>query len=81
MNQNNQIPIPRLTEIGVKSFLKHILKNCNDFRINYFNIVFNFSLLFIFFIILGIVLIIKYKGKLTPEEQEEKNMETKTYIL
>jgi hypothetical protein len=27
------------------------------------------------------VLIIKYKGKLTPEEQEEKNMETKTYIL
>ncbi len=81
MNQLNQIPIPRLTEIGVKSFLKQILKNCNDFRINYFNIVFNFLLLFVFFIILGIVLIIKYKGKLTPEEQEEKNMETKTYIL
>ena len=57
------------------------IPNCNDFRINYFNIVFNFSLLFIFFIILCIVLIVKYKGKLTPEEQEEKNMETKTYIL
>ncbi len=81
MNQSNQIPTPRLTEIGVKSFLKQILKNCNDFRINYFNIVFNFSLLFIFIVIVGIVLIVKYKGKLTPEEQEEKNNETKTYIL
>ena len=34
-----------------------------------------------FFIILGILLLYKYKGKLTPEEIEEKELEKKKFIL
>ena len=34
-----------------------------------------------FFIILGILLLYKYKGKLTPEEIEQKETQKKQYIL
>jgi hypothetical protein len=42
---------------------------------------FNIGITVLFFIILGILLIYKYKGKLTPQEIEEKEMEKKRYIL
>jgi hypothetical protein len=34
-----------------------------------------------FFIILGILLMYKYKGKLTPQEKEEKEKEKQQYVL
>jgi hypothetical protein len=34
-----------------------------------------------FLMILGSILFIKYKGKLTPAEKEEKNQEKQRYIL
>jgi hypothetical protein len=41
----------------------------------------NIGLLIFFIIILGIVLLMKYKGKLTPEEIKQKEIEKKKYIL
>jgi hypothetical protein len=38
-------------------------------------------LLVLFFLILGILLLYKYKGKLTPEEIEQKESIKKQYIL
>ena len=38
-------------------------------------------MLLCFIIILGIILLIKYKGKLTPEEIKQKELEKKKYIL
>jgi len=72
---------PILIEPGVKSFLNETLKQCQEFKNNYYNIVFNISLFVGFFIILGVLLIIKYKGKLTPSEKEMKNREKQQYIL
>lgn len=72
---------PRLIEPGMKYFMKESLKNCNNFRNNYNNYVINITLLFIFLAILGIFLFIRYKGKLTPLEQENKINNQKTYIL
>lgn len=72
---------PILTEPGVKYFLNESLKQCHVFKEKYNNILFNIGLTILFFIILGILLLYKYKGKLTPEEIEEKETEKKRYIL
>jgi hypothetical protein len=42
---------------------------------------FNIGLTIGFFIILAILLLYKYKGKLTPEEIEQKETQKKQYIL
>ena len=72
---------PMLTEPGVKYFINETLKQCHQFKEKYHNINFNIGLLVVFFLILGILLLYKYKGKLTPEEIEEKELQKKQYIL
>ena len=72
---------PRLIEPGMKYFIKESLKNCNNFRNNYNNYVINLILFFVFLLILGMFLYIRYKGKLTPLEKENKLNEQKYYIL
>ena len=72
---------PALIEPGVKYFLNETLKQCHSYRIKYNNIILNISLAIGFFILLGSILLFKYKGKLTPLEKEIKNREKKEYIL
>jgi hypothetical protein len=72
---------PSLIEPGMKYFLKETLKQCHVFRETYYNTVFNSGLLILFFVILGLILLYKYKGKLTPKEIEMKNREKQQYIL
>jgi hypothetical protein len=72
---------PMLTEPGVKYFINETLKQCHQFKEKYHNLNLNIGLLVVFFIILGILLLYKYKGKLTPEEIEEKELQKKQYIL
>jgi hypothetical protein len=72
---------PTLIEPSIKNILNSTLKKCHTFRENYYNIVLNFSLGIGFFIILGLILLYKYKGKLTPKELEQKNREKHQYIL
>ncbi len=78
---NNEIAKPVLIEPGVKYFLNETLKQCHMIRIKYYNFVFNIGLAIVFFVILGILLFYKYKGKLTPEEKEYKEQEKQQYIL
>lgn len=72
---------PMLTEPGVKYFINETLKQCHRFKETHKNIIFNIALLICFFIVLGIILLFKYKGKLTPEEMEDKERIKKQYIL
>ena len=74
-------PKPKLTEPGVTYFLNETLKQCHNIKEVYYNNIFNSILLFGFFIILGILLLYKYKGKLTTDEIEQKELEKKKYIL
>ena len=76
-----KISRPMLTEPGVKYFINETLKQCHKFKEQYQNMIFNIGLLFLFFIVLGILLLYKYKGKLTPEEIEQKETIKKQYIL
>lgn len=72
---------PMLTEPGTKYFINETLKQCHKFKENHQNIVFNISLSVMFFVVLGILLLYKYKGKLTLEEIEQNESNKKTYIL
>ena len=74
-------PKPALTEPGVKYFLHQTLKQCHVVREKFHNTVFNIGLFLGFLIILGLILLYKYKGKLTPVEIERKNKEKQQYIL
>jgi hypothetical protein len=72
---------PILTEPGVKYFIGETLKQCHQFKEKYKNTIINIYLFIGFCIVLGIILIYKYKGKLTPEEMKEKELQKKYYIL
>ena len=80
-NQGWTSPKPCLTEPGVRYFLNQTLKQCHIIKNNLHNTIFNIGLLIAFFIILGLILLYKYKGKLTPVELERKNKEKQQYIL
>jgi hypothetical protein len=72
---------PMLTEPGVKYFINETLKQCRQFKENHQHIIFNICLLVMFFIILGVFLFYKYKGKLSEEEIKQKELLKKQYIL
>jgi hypothetical protein len=72
---------PTLTEPGVKYFLHQTLKQCHIIKDKFYNSVFNIGLFIAFLIVLGLILLYKYKGRLTPVEIEKKNKEKQQYIL
>jgi hypothetical protein len=72
---------PILTEPGVTYFLNEALKQSHIIRDKFNNTVFNIGMLILFFIILGSMLLYKYKGKLNPVEIAKRNKEKKYYIL
>ena len=71
-NQRWASPKPTLTEPGVKYFLNHALKQSHIIRENFHNTIFNVGMFIFFLLILGGILIYKYKGKLTPVEIAKK---------
>ena len=81
MNMNMDIAKPMLTEPGVKYFLNQTLKQCHVIKEKFHNKIVNVGLLFGFLLILGIIIVYKYKGRLTPVEIEKKNKEKQQYIL
>lgn len=72
---------PKLTEPGIKYFLDQSLKQCHKTRTTYYNYLFNIGLLLAFLLLFSLLLLYKYKGKLTPEEQKQRNYEKYKYIL
>lgn len=72
---------PTLTEPGTKYFLSQTLKQCHVIRNNFHNIIFNVGLLLFFLLVLGSILLYKYKGRLSPVEKQRKNVEQQQYIL
>lgn len=72
---------PILVEPGVKYFIGGTLQQCRIIKDKYYNTIFNIGLFATFFLILGVILFIKYKGKLTPYEKEIKTRKEQEYIL
>ena len=72
---------PKLTEPGIKYFLNQSLKQCHKTKVSYYNNVMNIGLLMGFLIIFSLMLLYKYKGKLSPEDKKKKDYEKYKYIL
>jgi hypothetical protein len=81
MNFDSNAEMPVLVEPGVKFFIKETLKQCRDFKNRLNNHIFNFVLVLLFAGFLGGILVYKYKGKLTPTEKRNKDVEKQQYIL
>ena len=81
MPLDSDISKPLLIEPGVKYFLNETLKQCHGFKEKHRNMLFNVGVFTALCIVLGIVLLIKYKGKPTQPELEQKELEKKQYIL
>jgi len=72
---------PSLVEPGAKYFLRETLKNCNIYREKYKNHMFNVGMLVAFGVVVALILLYKYKGRLTDHEMAAKDREKKQYIL
>ena len=72
---------PLLVEPGVKQFLHETLKQCREYKTKYYNIMFNVGVFLALTIILALILLYKYKGKLTPSEKLRREQEKQQYIL
>ena len=72
---------PLLVEPGIKYFLHETLKKCKEYKEQYNNYLYNVGLFIFFMLILGAILLYKYRGKLSNEEMQQKDREKKQYIL
>lgn len=72
---------PSLIEPGVIYFLSNTLNRCKEYKNIYYNTLFNILLGFGFCVILGMMLLYKYKGKASPSELARKEREKQQYIL
>ena len=70
-----------LVEPGVKYFLRESLKQCNEIKQKYYNFYFNVGAFLFIIVLVGGILWIKYKGKMTPIEKAMKMNKDKMYIL
>jgi len=72
---------PLLIEKGTKYFLRETLRNCNKKRTVYYNNITNLGLLLGFLLILGGIMIYKYKTRPNKEAKKKKEKLKQTYIL
>jgi hypothetical protein len=72
---------PKLVDNGVKYFLKEVLKNCHKYKQNNINTFYNITMFIFFILILGIILIMRYKGNSMSKKYYEKSMKDKEYIM
>ena len=79
MNSLDSKPI--LIEPGMKYFMRETLKKCKTNKFEHYSKMFNIIGFISFILILGIFLVVRYKGKLTPIEKQYKLNEQRHYIL
>lgn len=71
----------QLVEPGVTYFYNRTLQKCHQFKESNYNIYYNFLILLGIVIIVGSLLYIRYKGKLSPIEQKMKQTKKHEYIM
>ena len=72
---------PKLVDPTFKFIVRKSLQACNKVKNKYINTVFNCSVFAGLVLLIGFVLYIKYKGKLTPKQIQEKKEKDKVFIF
>ena len=81
MNFIRDVEKPRLIEPGIQYFLGATLHKCHVLKEKYNNILMNGTIFAIFALIISAILYFSYKGKLTPEERQQRENEKYQYIV
>lgn len=71
---------PKLVEKNVQYFLKAILNNSKNIKLNTFNKYYNISMFLLFITIVSTVLFVKYKKTNNLQLKAEKNIKNQEYI-
>ena len=72
---------PSLIEFNTKYYIRNSLKEVREFKDKYITIFVNILLLLLFILLVGGLLLYKYKGKLTPQEKQVKERKKKEYLF
>lgn len=70
-----------LTEPGIKNLFLQNLNECKVTKLNYNTRCLNTVLFVGFFVCLGVLLYVKYKGRLSKEEKDSRKERDRIYIL
>lgn len=71
----------QLVEPGVSYFYNKTLQKCHHLKETHYNIYYNTIMLLGFIFIIGTLLYIRYKGKLSPIDQKMKQTKKHEYIM
>lgn len=72
---------PKLFDNSTMTFINNNLKNCHGNRVSYYTYIFNFSILFIFVLIVGFTLYTLSYYKRSNYEIQEKMVKDQEYVL
>ena len=70
-----------LTEPGIKNLFRQNLNECKQIKLNYNTKCLNLTLIVGFVVCLGVLLYVKYKGKIPKEEQAARMEKDRMHIL
>ena len=70
-----------LTEPGIKNLFLQNLNECKQTKLNYNTKCLNIALFAGFFVCLGVLLYVKYRGRLSKEEKDTRKERDRMYIL
>lgn len=72
---------PKLVDYNIKVTLHDSLKKVNEYKIKFYNDMFNIAVCVLFFGSLALFLFYRYKGKLSEDEILKKENEKRMYVL
>jgi len=72
---------PKLYDNRTLNFINNNLKNCHGVRVSYYTYIFNFSIFFLFVMIVGFTLYTLSHYKRSKYEIQEKTLKDQEYIL
>lgn len=84
VGNNNQIlseNMPKLVSVNLKKYIGNKLQECNYKKIKNNNLYFNIFFFIIFILILGSILIFKFKGFKNKNSSYKKQIRDKEYIM
>jgi cell division protein FtsI/penicillin-binding protein 2 len=81
MDEFKEKYVPKLIDYNIKLFLHNSLKKTYEYKLEFYNNLFNILLFGFFILFLIVFLYFRYKGKLTYKELKQKDNEKRLYVL
>lgn len=72
---------PNLIEPGARYFIGGTLRECRKYKDKHISFLFNLGMIAVFIIMVGSILLYRYKGNIDPAELAIKNRKKKEYII